>query len=147
MRGMEKTTRRDVGLLIIRLGIGTSMLVLHGWGKITGGPERWERLGGTMRNFGIDFAPAFWGFMAGFAETFGSLALILGIAFLPGAALLAFTMFVASVRHLMLPPGDPGAGWSGASHALELMCIYIALIFTGPGRFVVPLRLGRRKKR
>jgi putative oxidoreductase len=142
---MDKTTQRDLGLLILRLGIGFSMLIFHGWAKLVGGPERWQALGGTMSNFGIHFAPTFWGFMAAFAETFGSLALILGIGFYPGAALLAGTMMVASMRHLMLPPDASGAGWSGASHALELLCVYIALLLTGPGRFA--LRRDRKKKR
>ena len=35
----------DVGLLVLRLGIGTSMLVFHGYGKLSGGPEKWEKIG------------------------------------------------------------------------------------------------------
>ncbi|NNE45015.1 MAG: hypothetical protein HKN12_12480, partial [Gemmatimonadetes bacterium] len=47
---------RDLGLLVLRLVVGLSMAVLHGWGKITGGVETWERVGGGMANFGITFA-------------------------------------------------------------------------------------------
>ena len=127
----------DLGLLLIRLGIGTSLLVFHGYGKIAGGPDRWVKLGGEMQHLGISFLPVFWGFMAGFSESFCSILLILGLFFRPAAGLLAFTMLVASLRHLNLPAGAVNAGWSGASHALELLAVYLGLLLIGPGRFTV----------
>lgn len=128
---------RDVGLLVVRLGIGFSMLAFHGWGKITGGPELWGRVGGSMANLGIGFAPTFWGFMAASAESIGSALLILGVLFRPAAAVLAFTMLVAVIRHLSIPAGEPGAGWNGASHALELFAMYVGLLLTGAGRYAL----------
>ena len=110
-------------------------------GKIAGGPERWERIGGTMGNLGISFLPAFWGFMAAFSEFFCSIFLILGILFRPAALFLAFTMFVAALNHLNLPPDSPRAGFSGASHAIELMVVYIALLYLGSGKFTVTSKL------
>ena len=86
---MANRTWPDLGLLVLRLSIGLSMILFHGWGKISGGPERWRRIGGAMENFGIDFLPMFWGFMAGFTEFFGSVLIILGLFFRPAAALLA----------------------------------------------------------
>lgn len=112
------------------------MLLFHGWGKLIGGPERWERVGGNMANLGITFAPQVWGFLAASAETFGSVLLITGILFRPAAVVLAFTMVVAVLRHLSLPVGQEGAGWEGASHALEFLTVYLALLFTGPGKLV-----------
>jgi putative oxidoreductase len=129
----------DVALLVIRLGIGLSMLVFHGWGKITGGPELWGKLGGSMENLGITFTPVVWGFLAAFAEAVCSALLVLGVLFRPAAFLLAGTMVVAAVNHLSRPAGDPGAGWSAASHALELLAIYIALFLAGPGKYRLPL--------
>jgi putative oxidoreductase len=134
---------RDGGLLLLRLVIGTSMALFHGYAKIAGGPERWTRLGGAMQELGISFLPAFWGFMAAFSEFFGSILLALGLFFRPTAALLAITMLVAVVRHLNIPAGEPGSGWSGASHALELLGVYVALFLTGPGRYSLGL-LGHR---
>lgn len=125
----------DLGLLVLRLGIGFSMLLLHGWGKISAGPEQWERIGGSMANLGIDFLPVFWGFMAAFSEFFCSAFLVLGVFFRPAAFLLMGTMLVAAVRHLSLPAGEPGSGFSGASHALEFLTVYVALFLTGPGRY------------
>jgi len=126
----------DVGLLVLRLGVGASMLVFHGWGKIVGGPDKWTGLGGTMSNLGIDFAPVVWGFLAAFAEFVGSALLAVGFLFRPAAAMLAGTMIVAAMHHLSMPAGAPGAGWKGASHALELLAVYVTLLLTGPGRFV-----------
>ena len=129
----------DLALLVIRLGVGLSMLIFHGYGKITGGPGLWAAMGGHMANLGITFAPTMWGFMAGFSEFFGSILLILGVLFRPAAALLAFTMFVAVLRHLNLPADDPKAGWSGASHAIELFAVYVGLFLAGPGRYAFKL--------
>jgi putative oxidoreductase len=127
----------DFGLLVIRVGIGLSMLIFHGYGKITGGAAAWERIGANMANLGITFAPGFWGFMAALSEAIGSLCIVLGIFFRPATALLVCTMIVASVRHLSLPPDAAGAGWKGASHALELLAVYAALFAAGPGRYVL----------
>jgi len=130
----------NLGLLLVRLGVGLSVLIFHGYGKITGGPELWEKIGGNMKVLHITFLPVMWGFMAGFAEAVCSALLILGVLFRPAAFLLAFTMFVAVLRHLNLPPEANNAGWSGASHALELMSIYLCLFFTGPGKFSLMMR-------
>ncbi len=135
-----KGTRVDIGLLVLRLGIGASMIIFHGYGKLAGGPERWEKLGSNMEMLGISFLPVFWGFMAAFAECFGSLFIMLGIWFRAGAGLLAITMVVAVLRHLSLPPDAENAGWEGASHALEFLVVYVALLLSGPGRYRLPAR-------
>ena len=127
----------DAGLLAVRLGIGTFMLVLRGWSKITGGPEFWAQIGNALEMVGITFAPAAWGFLAAFAESACSLFLILGVFFRPAAVMLAFTMLVAGSFHLSLPAGDPNGGWNAASHALELGCVYVGLLLTGPGRYTL----------
>lgn len=136
----------DLGLLILRIGIGLSMLLFHGWGKISAGPERWEGIGGQMANLGIDFLPVFWGFMAAFSEFFCSAFLVLGVFFRPAAFLLMGTMFVAAVRHLSLPAGEPGSGFSGASHALEFLTVYVALFLIGPGRYKLAALWQRRQR-
>jgi putative oxidoreductase len=78
--------------------------------------------------------------MAAFAESVGSCLLIVGVLFRPAAFVLAFNMFVAVLRHLSMPDDNPNAGWSGASHALELLCVYLCFLFTGPGRFSLTMR-------
>lgn len=130
----------DFGLLLARIGVGLSMVIFHGYAKITGGPELWTKIGGAMENVNIGVYPVFWGFMAAFAESVCSCLLVVGVLFRPAALLLACTMFVATMRHLNLPADNPNSGWSGASHALELMCIYLCFLFTGPGRFSLTMR-------
>ena len=141
----NRSIDKDAGLLILRLGIGMSLLLFHGWGKISGGPDAWAGLGKYMGNLGINFAPALWGFMAAFSEFFGSIFIILGVFFRPAAALLAFTMLVGMLRHLNLPVDAPRSGWSGASHALELFTVFVALVYTGAGRYAISLPWDRRK--
>jgi putative oxidoreductase len=136
MNILKKTDmHRDIGLLIVRLGIGASMLIFHGYGKISGGTALWEKLGSNLNIIGIDFYPVFWGFMAAFSESICSLLIMIGVLFRPAAALLTVTMSVAVLRHLTLPEDEAGAGWSGASHALEMLAIYIGLFFLGPGKY------------
>ena len=135
----SEAVAKDFGLLLIRLGIGASVFVFHGYGKMTAGPERWEAIGGAMGNLGVHFVPVAWGFMAAFAETVGSVLLVLGPLFRTATLLLAFNMFVAVMKHINLPVGEEGAGWGEASHALELMVVYLGLFFTGPGKFAAKL--------
>ena len=130
----------DWALLILRLGVGLSMMLLHGYGKIRGGPELWTGIGRSMGSLGIAFFPTMWGFLAAFAEFFGSLLVALGIFTRPAAAMLAFTMLVAALHHLGLPADEPRSGWSGASHAIELGVVFVAIFLAGPGRFAI----GRR---
>ncbi len=42
------TKNKDLGLLILRIGVGLSMMIFHGFGKLKGGPELWEKIGGNM---------------------------------------------------------------------------------------------------
>ncbi len=123
----------SLGLLVIRLGVGISFMVFHGYKKIIGGPEKWEKLGRNMTELGIDFAPVFWGFMAAFAEFAGAALLILGLFTRPAAALLAFTMLVAILKHA-------GAG-EGYSHALEVGVVFLALVITGAGKYSLDARI------
>ena len=129
---------RDHGLLLLRIGIGV-MFVLHGWPKVAGGPEFWAKIGGAMGNFGIGFAPTFWGLMAALAEFGGGILLALGLFARPAAASMAFTMLVATTVHLSM-----GEGFKGASHAMELGIVFLALVFVGPGRLSLDAFRARR---
>ena len=120
---------RDLGLLILRIGIGF-MMSFHGYPKILGGPDKWEQIGGAMSYIGIDILPVFWGLMASATEFLGGLLLMVGLATRPVCILLAFTMFVAASMHL-----GRGDGFGGASHAIELGILFVSLIFLGPGKY------------
>ncbi|MGM0599555.1 MAG: DoxX family protein [Candidatus Rifleibacteriota bacterium] len=125
----------NIGLLILRLGLGIIMMI-HGVPKLSGGVELWQKVGGAMGVFGINFAPAFWGFMAAFSETAGGLFLLLGIGVRIFAALLSFTMLVAFLMHA--GKGDP---FNVYSHALSLAIVFLSLIFTGGGSLSIGAKI------
>lgn len=127
-----RNSKTDIGLLIIRVVIGTTMIAFHGIPKLMGGVEGWTKIGQSMQTIGIKFLPTMWGFSAGFTETVGSFLLILGLWTRPASWLLAFTMLIAVVVHL-----SKGDGLSGASHAIEFLSVYVAFAIMGPGRLSV----------
>ncbi|GMU86867.1 MAG: quinol oxidase [Ignavibacteriales bacterium] len=116
----------DLGLLIARIWLGVTFIVFHGYRKITN-PEGWEKLGTSMASLGVDFAPAFWGFMAAFTESFGALFLLLGFFTRPFSALLAFTMFIATLKHLLAD--------EKFSYPLEMMAVFTLFAFLGAGKY------------
>lgn len=127
---------KDFGLLVMRIGLG-AIMIWRGIPKLTGGPAGWEKLGGSMANFGITFAPTFWGFMGAVGEGLGGLLLLLGLFFRPATVLLVCTMIVAAMVHLKMPAGSPMAGFAGASHAIELGIVFLSLFIIGPGRYSI----------
>jgi putative oxidoreductase len=134
---MQLLTKRfnDIGLLVLRLGIGV-IFIGHGAPKILGGPERWEQVGMAMTSVGIDFMPVFWGFMASCAEFFGAICLILGLLFRPATVLMAITMIVATAMHV-----SRGDGFTVASHAMKGIVIFVSLSIIGPGKYALDERL------
>lgn len=122
----------STGLLLMRLGLGAMMLIAHGYPKLAGGPEKWEKLGSSMSNLGIHSGFLFWGIMAWVAESVGGLFLILGLFFRPAVLLLMFTMFVAVMHHI-----KGGDSLGTASHAIELFFVFLGLLFVGPGKYSV----------
>lgn len=123
----EKGSNVDFGLLVLRLGIG-AMSIYHGWPKLFGEPITWKSLGMAMTVIGIGFWPTFWGFCAAVSEFIGGACFMMGFIFRPACAFMAFTMFVATMFHL-----HRGDGLLVASHALELVVLYISLLIIGPG--------------
>lgn len=120
---------RDVGLLILRVGIGL-MFVAHGLPKVLGGPEKWAKLGAVMGVFGLDFAPAFWGFMAAVSECGGGALLALGLFARPACFFLLCVMTVATSMHLN--KGDP---FQVYSHPIEAGIVFFSLLIIGPGKY------------
>ncbi|MFB6247993.1 MAG: DoxX family protein [Salinibacter sp.] len=122
---------RDLGLLLLRAGFGLYLAFGHGLGKITGGPERWAGLGGTMEIFGLGFAPTFWGFMAAIAEFVGALLVAIGLLTRPAALLVTLNMSVAATAHLT------GVIDGGPEMALLYGIVFLSLLFIGPGKYSV----------
>lgn len=118
----------DFGFLILRMVVGASF-VMHGFPKITGGPERWKMLGDLA---GMPALPVVFGFLAAFAEFGGGICLVLGFMMRPMCLLLLGTMLGA--LHFHLGHKDE---FSAYSHALEMAGVFAGLFFMGPGKYSI----------
>jgi putative oxidoreductase len=123
---------RDIGLLILRLGIGT-MMVFHGWPKLAGGIHQWEKLGNAMSTVGVNFFPAFWGFSSAMVETLGGVLLAIGFCFRPVSILMAFNFALATALLYKAGPHQ-FIEWSRPA---EMLILFFSLIFIGAGKYSV----------
>ncbi len=134
---MSPQTIKDIGYLILRLGLG-ALMARHGWPKIIGGPAKWESLGSNLADYGITFLPVFWGFCAAIAEFAGGICVAIGILFRPACALILIVMIVAFVGNFK---GDSSFGdWSEAA---EMGIAFLAMLLLGPGRFSLSVSLNK----
>ncbi|ASJ98613.1 DoxX family protein [Shewanella marisflavi] len=140
-----KLLNSDAGLapLVLRLPLGL-ILAAHGAQKLFGwfGGYGLEGTGQWMASVG--FEPGYlMALLAGSAEFFGGLALVLGLLTRPAAALTAFTMAVAMTVHL-------GNGLfvsnNGYEFALILLAASLSLALQGGGRYSVDAILTARLK-
>lgn len=132
---LQKILSTDQGLAALVLRIPTGIIfVAHGAQKLFGafGGHGLEGTGQWMASIGLE--PGWlMALLAGSAEFFGGLALILGLLVRPSSALLAFTMLVAifavHFEHGLFIANN------GYEFALSLLAISVALVFAGGGRW------------
>ena len=116
--------------LVVRLATGFFMCYSHGWSKLMSGSDRWHRLGVTITEFtGSNFLSIPLGFMAAFAESIGSLFIVIGLTTRPMAFLLFFTMLVASSKKLLQ------AGIGGSELPLLYLVLSFFILVNGPGKY------------
>ena len=116
--------------LVLRLATGFFMCYSHGWSKLMSGSDRWHRLGVTITEFiGSNFLSIPVGFMAAFAESIGSLFIVIGLTTRPMAFLLFFTMLVASSKKLLQ------AGIGGSELPMLYLILSLFILFNGPGKY------------
>lgn len=130
MSSQQKTSATiDLGLLILRVSIGGFMLFGHGWGKLISYSERSSQFADPL-----GLGPATSLAAAIFAEVFCALLVMLGIGTRLASIPLIFTMLVAA---FFVHADDP---WGKKELALMYAIPFLALVFTGGGKFV----LGKR---
>jgi putative oxidoreductase len=118
----------DCGLLLLRLWLGLSLVLLHGWGKLSG----YKKMAGAFPDPLHVGHEVSWG-LAVFGEVVCATLLVLGLFTRFAALGCAITMSVAFifVHRLALKGANPG----------ELAFIYLAgflaIFLAGPGRFAL----------
>jgi len=123
----------SAGLLLIRLVVGV-LLVGHGTQKLFGWLGGYG-IEGTGQYFeGIGFRPGrTFAALAGVAETFGGLLLLLGLM-QPLATILIVSVMITAIGSVHL-----GHGWFAATNGPEVPILYAtvaaAVALTGPGSY------------
>jgi putative oxidoreductase len=115
-----------LGLLVLRVGIGIAF-VIHGFPKVFMGGAVGLAKGLAAAGIPGGVVAAY---LAGGAEFFGGIALILGLLTRPTTAVMAFTMLIALIFHL-----NKGDKFMAYSHALESGILFLSLFIAGPGKF------------
>lgn len=132
-------TQAGYGLTVLRIVAGLTFAA-HGAQKLFGwfGGYGLEGVGQWMESIGL--SPGYWmALMAGSAEFFGGLALIVGVLARPAAAVLAVTMLVAIVT-VHLANGFFMSN-NGYEFALALLAMSLAVVIEGAGKLSLDKRI------
>lgn len=136
------TTDKTIAPLVLRIGTGL-VLMPHGAQKLFAlfGGDGLQATGEWMDSIGLH-PGLLMATLAGSAEFFGGLALLLGLFTRPAAALTTITMLVAIFAY------HYGNGFfldnDGWEYALILLICSLSLIFSGAGRFSLDGKLLRK---
>ena len=153
MEARKQDLLTSIGLLILRVGVAGYM-VTHGWGKV-----QMLRAGAPFGD-PIGLGPQTSLVLATFAEFVCALLVLFGLGTRLAAVPVAFTMAVAAFVAHGNDPWTAGEGYKlfaagqtkmplSKEPALVFMVAFLALVFTGAGRFSLDgllwPRLRRRK--
>jgi putative oxidoreductase len=134
------STNAGLAPLAVRVPVGI-IFAAHGAQKLFGwfGGYGLAGTGGYMESIGLSPGTVM-AALAGGAEFFGGLALLIGLLVRPAAAVLAFTMLVAIFsahisKGLFLANG-------GYEYALALLAVTVGLFISGAGRVSVDSVIG-----
>ena len=123
---MSKVVSKDVGLLVLRLGVGLMMLFPHGYGKVVNFTTRMDNFPDPL---GIGSFMSLSG--AVFSEVICSILIMLGIKTRLFSTPALFTMAVAA---FFVHASDP---WKIKEKAVLYGLMYLVLIITGGGKYSV----------
>lgn len=131
---MNDSTTASIGLLILRIGIGSFMLFAHGWGKLAGFAELADKFPDPI-GLGSTLSLA----LAVFAEVVCSLLIIFGLGTRLASVPFLVTMLVAA---FVVHADDP---WGKKEFALLYAIPALSLVFTGGGRFSLDHLIRKRR--
>lgn len=114
----------DIGLLTLRIGAGGTMLMQHGWPKLTGFGEKMDSFGDPL-----GLGPTISLGLIVFAETICSLLVMLGLWTRLSTIPLIIGMGVAA----FVANGDKP--FAKQELAVLYMIAFIAILFSGSGRY------------
>lgn len=133
MTDATRDTFNDLGLLLLRVCAGATMLGAHGWKKLS----RFAELSETFPDpLGVGSTTSL--ALAVFAEVGCSALIVLGLFTRLAAIPSAFTMVVAA---FVIHADDP---WNKKELALAYLVVFVTLALTGAGRFSLDARLPGR---
>lgn len=133
------TTRAGFGLTVLRVLVGITFMA-HGSQKLFGWFGGYGLAGVAQWMESIGLAPGYlMALMAGSAEFFGGLALVIGLLVRPASAVLAITMLVA-IFSVHIGNGFFMAD-NGYEFALALLAATLALLIEGAGRLSLDKRI------
>ena len=141
MEARRQDLTTSLGLLILRLGVGGFMLS-HGWGKVQMILDRgFDKFGDPL---GLGPAPSL--VLVTSAEFLCALLVMVGFATRFAAAPVVFAMGVAAFVVHANDPWTMGPGSASKEPALLFLIPFLALIFTGAGRFSIDALLWPRAR-
>jgi len=133
-----------LGLLILRLGLGTIFVCLS-YPQLLAGKETWHEMGqAAMEPIGVTFGFVIWGFLGVISMLAGGVFIAIGVAFRPSAlCLLVTTVLIAFMRYdggqalapgLPIPSGELAPGYASAIGAAVAS---LALLISGSGDYAI----------
>jgi putative oxidoreductase len=143
MEAKRQDMTNSIGLLILRLGVG-GFMATHGWGKLQMIFDgEWDQIGDP-----VGLGPHLSLIMVVMAEFFAAILVVIGLGTRVAAALPVFAMFVAAfVIHIDDPLtmtegamkffSGESKSWASKEPALLFMIPFLALIFTGAGKYSI----------
>ncbi|MGD8846157.1 MAG: hypothetical protein PVJ84_00555 [Desulfobacteraceae bacterium] len=127
----------NMGLLLMRLGIATTLLV-NAVPKLMGGTRQWARVGKDLQFLQADFPFQAAGLTLLLLQVLGSLGMVTGGLFRISAVLLttAYGLYFINfftIGYKTLP-----------LYAAALAGVCIGLVITGPGKFSVAVKIEKK---
>ena len=127
----ESATLQQLGLAVIRIGIGTIFLIF-GYNKLLSGAANLTQIGSAMSLFDITRGYIIWGYLAALTEFCAGLAYVLGFCTRIASLPLIWLLVVALRYHIT--KGDPFTTWG---FACSLLCVAVGFFIAGGGIYSI----------